>query len=410
MEYELVNFFYNDIQIEVRVSSLEETVWLSLNDMCTLFGKTKSAISRYLKRFKEENKQQIGLTVANLETVQIEGNRQVTRQIDYYNLDVICHIGYCLKSPAISIFKKWSEDSISAIKTQKMLNKSNIIKFDDGRISLDVKVNPDEFTVYLTKDQMSLLFNRDRSVITRHINNIFKENELDEKNSCAKNAHKIGNQIYYTDYYTLDVVISVGFRVKSENGITFRKWALSILKEYLLKGYVINDNRTLVTNENYINLINKVDSIGNRVAKLEEDNGRFPKNVVFYENTMFDALIFISELIGTANKSIVLIDPFVDVRTLSCLRYKNDNVSITLIKTNKAKLLETDIKKFESEYGPLIIKIDESYHDRYLVIDDLVFYHLGSSINYLGSKFSQITKIEDRDIIKILRKRINEQK
>ena len=108
---------------------------------------------------------------------------------------------------------------------------------------------------------MSILFQRDRSVITRHIANIYKESEIEKETSCAKNAHEINGQIHYTEYYNLDVIISVGYRVKSKNGILFRKWANRILKEYLLKGYVINEKRTLITNENYVNLINKVESI-----------------------------------------------------------------------------------------------------------------------------------------------------
>ena len=117
---------------------------------------------------------------------------------------------------------------------------------------------------------MCLLFGRDKSVISRHIKNIFKENELLERQAVAKNAITASDgKTYDVTYYNLDVIMSVGYRVKSQNGVIFRKWANSVLKECLLKGYVINNNRTLITNENYANLINRVDSIDNKLDRVE---------------------------------------------------------------------------------------------------------------------------------------------
>ena len=141
--------------------------------------------------------------------------------------------------------------------------KYEIVKFNDEGIELDVNVDTSEETIWLTKEQMAKLFNRDRSVISKHISNIYKEGELDENSTCAKNAHMgtLGVQEYNVLLYNLDVIISVGYRVKSKRGIIFRKWASSVLKEYLLKGYVINENRVTVSNENYIELRNEVSSI-----------------------------------------------------------------------------------------------------------------------------------------------------
>ena len=148
------------------------------------------------------------------------------------------------------------------------MNEYEIIEFKNNEIELSVNVSPKEDTVWLTKEQMAILFGRDRSVISKHINNILKERELDDS-TCAFFAHvqKEGDREVKRniEYYNLDMIISVGYRVKSQNGIIFRKWANNILKEYLLKGYVVNENRALVTNENYVNLINKVDSIDSRL-------------------------------------------------------------------------------------------------------------------------------------------------
>ena len=144
-------------------------------------------------------------------------------------------------------------------------NNYEIVKFKDDGLELDVNVSANEETVWLTKEQMSILFDRDRSVISKHIKNIFDEEELEEKS----NVHflHIANSDKPVQHYSLDVIISVGYRVKSKRGVLFRKWATNVLKEYLLKGYVINENRVVVSNENYIQLRNEVVSINDRLLK-----------------------------------------------------------------------------------------------------------------------------------------------
>ena len=286
--------------------------------------------------------------------------------------------------------------------------KYELVKFVNNNLELEVTVSPEEETVWLSKEDMSFLFNRDRSVISRHIKNIFESNELEEKS----NVHflHIANSDKPVTFYNLDVVIPVGYRVKSSNGVVFRKWASKVLKEYLLKGYIINKKRTMVTNENYLNLINRVDSLDNRLEKLENESLFFPKSILIKENEPFDALMIVSDLISRAKQTIVLIDPYTDTKTLNVLKNKNDDVLVSLFTSDKTKLSQIDIDLFNDKYNGLLMIINNDYHDRYLIIDDIVFYHLGSSINYLGNKFAQIDKIEDKDVKEFLRKRINEQK
>ena len=290
--------------------------------------------------------------------------------------------------------------------------KYELVKFTNGNLELEISVSPEEDTVWLTKDQIALLFDRDRTVVSRHINNIYKEGELDRSTSVHFlhiSPDHINPEHRPPQYYNLDVVISVGYRVKSQQGILFRRWATNVLKEYLLKGYIINGNRTLVTDENYINLINKVEKIDNRLTNLENESLFFPKTIVIYENEMFDSVVIISDIISRAKNNIVLIDPYVDIKTLNALKNKNDSVSISVFTSNNTKLSQMDIDLFNGKYGGLSVAINNKYHDRYLIVDDLIFYHLGSSINYLGNKFAQIDKIEDEDLKELLRKRINEQ-
>lgn len=288
------------------------------------------------------------------------------------------------------------------------MNEYQIIEFKDNNIELSVNVPPNEETVWLTKDQMAILFDRDRTVISKHINNIYREGELDKESTCAKNAHMgtLGVQNYIVELYNLDVVISVGYRVKSKNGTIFRKWANSVLKEFLLKGYVINENRTLITDENYISLIKRIDSIDSRLHKIEDNEQYYRKEKLIIDGEIFDGVSYLEGIVSNANNKILLIDPYVDSMALNVLKNIKDNVIIRIITSSKAKLSNEDISLFKKQYNKSIkFSFNNSFHDRYLFIDEKVF-HLGSSINYLGNKLSQISEVEDLDIINYLRMRV----
>ena len=282
-----------------------------------------------------------------------------------------------------------------------------LIKFENDNVELEVSVSPEEDTVWLSKEQMSLLFDRNRSVISRHIKSIYEEGELNKESSCAKNAHEVNGQIHYTDLYNLDVVISVGYRVKSKNGILFRKWAISVLKEYLLKGYALNEGRTLITKDNYLNLVNRVDSLNKRVDTIENaEKHRFMEDVLLLDNQMFDAIVLITKMIETAQTSIVLIDPYVDAVSLSFFKNKSKDLKLVVVTSSRANIGRREVASFNERYGSLEIKIDDKYHDHYLIIDNELFYHFGCSINYIGKRLSQITLIKDKDIVDTLKKRL----
>ena len=281
-----------------------------------------------------------------------------------------------------------------------------IIKFKNENVELSVNVSPSEDTVWLTKEQMSVLFGRDRSVISKHINNILKEREL-EDSTCAffAQVQKEGDREVKRsiEYYSLDMIISVGYRVKSQNGIIFRKWANSILKEYLLKGYVVNENRTLVTNENYINLINKVDNIDLRLSKMERNNN-IQDERIFFDGEFFDARSFLKQIFADAKSKITLIDPYIDIKALDYLKAKDNAVEISLFTSSKAKITQDDIDSFNIQYGGLQAHIIDTFHDRFLIIDDAELYHLGTSLNYLANKTFAIAKMEPIFIDAILQR------
>lgn len=287
------------------------------------------------------------------------------------------------------------------------MNNYEIIKFIDNELELDVEVSPNEDTVWLTKEQMSLLFDRDRTVISKHINNIYKEGELDEQSTCAKNAQvqlEGKRTIARTHkFYNLDVIISVGYRVKSNRGIVFRKWANNVLKQYLLKGYVLDSNRIIVSKDNYLTLENDVHNLKEEVKDIKEQMFIEPvKERLFFNGQFYDAYDFISSLIERARNQIIVIDPYFNRDGLSFLKHAAKNTDIIICCSDKAKLQDMDIREFEKQYSKLKVVIDNTIHDRFIVIDKEEVYLIGTSLNYIGNKTFAVHKFENMNVIKPL--------
>ena len=228
---------------------------------------------------------------------------------------------------------------------------------------------------------MTELFQKDRTVVTRHINNVFKENEVDEKS----NVHFL--HIPFSDkpvkYYSLDVIIAVGYRVKSQRGTDFRKWALPVIKDYMLRGYAVNQRFELLEQ---------------RVTKTEEKIDFFVKTAlppvegIFYDGQIFDAFVFATGLIKQARNEIVLIDNYIDETVLTMLDNRNPNVSATVYTANFNTKLQLALSKHNTQYQPIIIKVLNKFHDRFLIIDDDVYW-IGASLKDLGKRVFAFSKM-----------------
>ena len=289
-----------------------------------------------------------------------------------------------------------------------------IIKFNNDNLEIDVKISPFEKTIWLSIDQISLLFGRDKSVISRHIKNIFEINELEEISCVAFFATELNKYDPRTGkmrktkvdvkLFNLDVIISVGYRVNSIIGVKFRKWANEVLKEYLLQGYVINKERSLVTNENYVRLINKVESLDERVSNIENNYKpqEFKASQLFFDGQIYDAYTLIQSIFESANSEIIIIDNYVDRTILDRLVVKNNNVQVIIYTSINTRLLGRDINTFNSQYGGLDVKYTTNVHDRYIIIDQNKIYHLGHSIKDLGKKIFSISESDSNLIPKLL--------
>ena len=269
------------------------------------------------------------------------------------------------------------------------INKGELVWYQpDDNINIEVRVEDE--TVWLTQAQMALLFAKTPQNVTMHIRNIYKEEELVKESTC-KDFLQVqtegGREIKrYAKFYNLDVIISVGYRVKSKRGTLFRQWALKIIKDYLLKRNTVN---------------NRLDRLEVKVFKLEEKTtemenvikGQLPPHEgIFYDGQIFDAFVFATGLIKQARNEIVLIDNYIDETVLTMLDNRNSNVLATIYTANFNTKLQLALAKHNSQYQPINIKVLNKSHDRFLIIDDDVYW-IGASLKDLGKRVFAFSKM-----------------
>jgi hypothetical protein len=261
--------------------------------------------------------------------------------------------------------------------------KYELIKFQDGDFSLDVNVSPSDETVWLSANEIALLFNRDPKTIRKHINNVFEENEVDINSNTQK--MRIAGVDQRVVFYSLNVIISVGYRVKSKRGVLFRQWANSVLKQYLINGYAINTERIMAYQSNILQLEANVINIENRLKNLEmtiySDNTQ-----IIFEGEILEPYTFLRKLFFLARNEITIIDQYADKFLLTML--SDLKVKITIVTSTSSYL--------NKEIIPNNISIihNDIIHDRFIVIDDLV-YAIGSSFNDIGKKRFFMMKLEN---------------
>jgi len=270
-------------------------------------------------------------------------------------------------------------------------NKNQVVIYNNGEIDLKVSVAKD--TIWLTQKDLVRLFEKDQSVISRHIRNIFKDKEVDEKSNMQK-MH-IANSDKPVTFYSLDIVLAVGYRTNSAKAIQFRKWATKILKKYIYNGYVINSEK--ITHQRFKELENDVNLLKQKVKLLEQQKLE-PKQGIFYDGQIFDAYKFVSDLIRKANKNIILIDNYIDDSVLALFSKRKKGVLVTIYTKKITKQLQLDLKKFNSQYEPIQIKEFNKSHDRFMIIDKKEIYHLGASLKDLGKKWFAFSRLDINNI------------
>lgn len=269
-----------------------------------------------------------------------------------------------------------------------------VYQSEDNTLRLDVHMAQE--TVWLSQQQMAELFNSTIPNISIHIRNIYKEGELD-KEATVKDflivQNEGGRQVSrHVAYYNLDVIISVGYRVKSKRGVLFRQWATKVLREYLFRGYAFNQ---------------RFERIEHRLANIEEQQSQFemeihtslpPREGIFVDGQIYDAFDFVKGLIGGAKKSIMLIDNYADESVLTMMTDKQAGVKVDVYTFAVGRALQQAVDNFNKQYGDLTMHAVKSIHDRFLIIDDKEIYLIGASLKDLGRKLFAFSKMEPQQI------------
>ena len=268
------------------------------------------------------------------------------------------------------------------------MSNAEIILYQAPEIDIKIEVRLEDETVWLTQAQLVELFESSKQNISLHINNVFKEGELDKDTTVkySLTVQKEGGRSVKRKVllYNLDVIISVGYRVKSKRGTQFRIWATQILKDYLLRGYAIQER---------LNRIENKLSDHDKTFELLIKSSLLPEEGVYYDGEIFDAYNFVVNLIKTAKQEIVLIDNYVDDSVLTILLKRKGKVKAIIYTSTISKQLKLDLKKYNSQYPEIIIKTYSKSHDRFLIIDKQTIYHIGASLKDLGKKWFAFSKI-----------------
>ena len=266
-----------------------------------------------------------------------------------------------------------------------MENRGEVILYQpDNEVKLEVRLEDE--TVWLTQEQIAILFGIKRPAITKHLNNIYNSGELDPESICSILEHmgNDGKQKYVTKFYNLDAILSVGYRENSRNTALFRRWANSVLKEYLMKGYSVNQ---------------RLNQLEQRVSRTEDKIDFFvrtslpPVEGIFYDGQIFDAYKFATDLIRSAKKSILLIDNYVDESVLLMLSKRNAAIKADIYTQTVSHQLQLDLQKHNSQYPPIGIHIYRKCHDRFLIIDSEEIWHIGASLKDLGKKMFAFSRL-----------------
>ena len=255
--------------------------------------------------------------------------------------------------------------------------------------SIRLEVRMEDETVWLTQQQMAELFSVKEHTITYHIGEIYKTEEL-EKTATARKIRVVRleghrNVRRNIDFYNLDMIISVGYKVNSKRGIKFRQWASKVLKDYLIRGFSVNQ---------------RIERLEQRVTKTEEKIDFFvqtslpPVQGIFFDGQIFDAYHFVSDLIRKAKQSIALVDNYIDDTVLTLIDKRDNGVTATIYTKQVTEQLRLDIDRHNAQYSPITIQQFNRAHDRFLLIDDEV-YHIGASLKDLGKKWFAFTKMND---------------
>lgn len=376
MKYIFIPFNYGDIEMNIRYSPEENTIWLTTDELSYIFSKHRSVISRHIKNMLDNDFLNVKSNVHILHIAPSD------KPVKVYNLTFIILLSARLKSDVgLRLNSLVKNQVLSNVNIET--NDDRIIIFDDGKIKLPVNYSIKDQNFWLNTNEIAELFETTRQNINHHIQNILKDKELESSSVSKDYLHTaVDGKAYSVKFYSLDMILAVGYRVQSSKAIKFRKWATEILKNVIINGYSIDSERCLVCQTSMLDL--QV-----RLHQLEEI---VKKPITYYSGDELKAFVDVRRFLETAKKEILIIDNY--------FGHSFDDV-LSKLDVDKVIITNTKNKKIDTCDNYIVIKTND-IHDRYIIVDDIC-YHFGDSIEKLGTKTSTVENISDLVVISALK-------
>ena len=384
--------------------------WLTKTQITELYGMDKSWISRrvdvvlkYLEKTSVLAKNES--VVAKYATTGSDGK---TYKMNHYSIEIL----YALDTKfSVNTGHQLKEYIDSQIRNEILANNGEVIIYNNDNSEIEVTFSPEEDTVWMNQNQMAKLYGVTQPNISVHLQNIYEDEEADFGSTHKfyllvqnEGGRDVKRQV---DYYNLDVILNIGYRVRSKTASAFRKWVTSLIKQYCLKGYAYNPNKYQLSEQHIDNLDYRVELLEKRVDTIEKKSSHlFVEEKMIMDGTVFDASVLMYKLISTAKRQVILIDPYVNILTLNHFKELNKDVELIFITSfEKLRLSEIDINHFKEQYHDFTLYQDEKIHDRYLILDTEIFYHLGTSPNQIGTNESRVSFVEKKEDVLYLKNR-----
>ena len=381
-------FIDGDFSMDIIVSEEERTIYLNQNEMAKFLGIGKATVSRNIKII---NDLQMGQCDESVPDVQ----KSVPGVPKLFDLKIIKEIGQKYNLERIEKLEKWLYELLPGNELDIIDGDYEIIRYNQDNLDIPIRFANDRDTLWMTPKEMANLFETTERNIYLHMTNIFEDEELTGY-SIVKESFSMGQtgQKYKTTLYNLDMILAVGYRVRSAKAVRFRRWVSSVMKEYLHDNYYGKQDTNLpVTYQNYEN---RLSSVENKLERLE------PKNNIYFRNVSFDAYTFLTFQFSTAKKEIFIIDVYADEFLISALKAVCDGVKVIIVAGKKCRITKEEIEIYHRSHPNVEVTIMEEIneHDRHVFIDRKNGFFLGSSINTIGYHDFHITEITDSEYIK----------
>ncbi len=379
---QIIKFKDGDFSLDVNVSPEEETAWLTKEDIALLYGRDRTVISRHISNIFKESELDESTSVHFLH-ISPGSSSPKHRPPQYYNLDVIIAVGYRIKSNRGLLLRTFVNDYFMSLCDVQVYDYSRSIIYNNGEISLSVNIAPEEDTVYLNEMQIGILFGTSRQNINLHIQNITKDGELPINSVRKDYLHTAQDgKKYSVAFYNLDMILAIGYRARSKQAIDFRKWASSILKQFITKGYAISDKRCLECKNSILDL----------QVKYLELEAKQNSSIIFKPGDQLNAFWGVQKFLQSAKKEILIIDNY--------FGHAFDEV-LGEINVDKAIITNVNNSKIDTCKNYKVIK-NNIFHDRFIIVDDYC-YHFGSSIEDVGKNISVGQRINEITIVNFLK-------